>query len=239
MILHGRTEALAIEEGNILSQLEERRKQEEILWKQKSRVQWLKEGEKYTKFFHKSLIQRRQHNRILSLKDANGNQIYQHTKMEALLVNHFKDMLRKPNFGREEVIHRITHQIPSKVSREHNLALLREITLEEVEEVVKNLPKNKALGPDGFTAEFYQATWDFMGKEIGEMVEESRRTRNVYPALNSKLISPILKQANTYTPAGFRPIELCNVIYKILSTIMVNHLKPILLNIISLNKQYL
>ena len=42
MILNGRTEALTLEEGNLLSKLEERRKQEEILWKQKSRVEWLK-----------------------------------------------------------------------------------------------------------------------------------------------------------------------------------------------------
>lgn len=30
------------EEGLVLNKLEQRRKQEEILWKQKSRIQWLK-----------------------------------------------------------------------------------------------------------------------------------------------------------------------------------------------------
>lgn len=65
------------------------------------------------------------------------------------------------------------------------------------------------------------------------MVEESRHTRNVYLALNLMLINLIPKQSQTDTPSGFHPIALCNVIYKILSTIMVNRLKPILLNIIS------
>ena len=73
MILNGRTEALIIEEGNTLSQLEERRKKEEILWKQKSRIQWLKEGERNTSFFHKKMIQQREHKIIFSLKDQNGN----------------------------------------------------------------------------------------------------------------------------------------------------------------------
>jgi len=47
--------------------------------------------------------------------------------------------------------------------------------LEEVEEIVEGMKKNKAHGPDGFTTEFYQASWRFLGQEILEVVEESRR----------------------------------------------------------------
>ena len=73
----GRSEDLAEEEGSIIIQLEERQKQEEILWKQKSQVQWLKEGEKNSKFFHKAMMNHRQHNRIFSLKDSQGNRVLQ------------------------------------------------------------------------------------------------------------------------------------------------------------------
>jgi len=38
IILEGRSQALAEEEGRVITQLEERRKQEELLWKQKSRI---------------------------------------------------------------------------------------------------------------------------------------------------------------------------------------------------------
>eukprot|EP00253_Pinus_taeda_P023556 PITA_23556 len=60
---------------------------------------------------------------------------------------------------RTEAIGRISKEIPKMVTRDQNLALMRAATLEEVEEVVKGLKRNKAIGPDGFTAEFYQASW--------------------------------------------------------------------------------
>jgi hypothetical protein len=44
------------EENELKIKLEERHKQEEILWRHKSRVQWLNEGEKNTKLFHHYMI---------------------------------------------------------------------------------------------------------------------------------------------------------------------------------------
>ena len=96
-----------------------------------------------------------------------------------------------------------------------------------------NMPRNKAPGPDGFTIEFFKASWSFMSQDILEVVEESRRNQTVYPTLNATFLTLIPKQENSNTLVGFRPISLCNVIYKILSTIMVNRLKPLLPRLIA------
>ena len=47
----------------------------------------MKEGEKNTKFFHKAMLNHRQHNRIFSLRDSQGNRILQQKEMEKLLVD--------------------------------------------------------------------------------------------------------------------------------------------------------
>lgn len=70
---------------------------------------------------------------------------------------------------------------------------MRAATLDEVEEIVSGMQKNKSPGPDGFTAEFYQATWKFMEQDILEAVEESSRNQKVCPCLNSTFIALILK----------------------------------------------
>lgn len=51
--------------------------------------------------------------------------------------------------------------------------LEKEITLAEVNEVVKNLPKNKCAGPDGFSAEYYKKFWDILAPMFLRMINHS------------------------------------------------------------------
>ena len=48
-----------------------------------------------------------------------------------------------------------TYIVP-KLKQEEKENLNRHITSKEIELVIKNLPKNKSPGPDGFPGEFYQ-----------------------------------------------------------------------------------
>lgn len=56
-----------IEENIVLLNL-----QEEIMWKQRSRIQWLNEGDNNTKFFHQKANRRRNKNRITQLSREDG-----------------------------------------------------------------------------------------------------------------------------------------------------------------------
>ena len=57
------------EEADLNAKIEEMEIQEDILWRQKSRSKWIKEGERNTSFFHHSITQRRMQNTILSLRN--------------------------------------------------------------------------------------------------------------------------------------------------------------------------
>jgi len=49
--------------------------------------------------------------------------------------------------------------------------------MEEVQEVVKFLEKDKAPGPNDFTVLFFQETYPILGKDILEVVEESQLSK--------------------------------------------------------------
>jgi len=87
---------------------EGRCQQEEILWHQKSQIRWIKEGERNTKFFHRTTIARRAHNKILKIKDQDGIEQESHKEIENTLVSQFHGISQEPNKDRSEAIQRIT-----------------------------------------------------------------------------------------------------------------------------------
>jgi hypothetical protein len=90
------------------------------------------------------------------------------------------------------------------------------------------MPNGKALGPDGFTVDFFKACWDVVKYDIYGIVEDSSHSASILKALNSTLITLIPKENEVRTPDKFRPITLCNVVYKIISKVIANRLKPLL-----------
>ena len=68
----GYTTNLKMEEFILCSKIEERERKEEIRWRQNSKNQWLKEGERKTKLFQHSVIQNMMQKKIFSIKNSRG-----------------------------------------------------------------------------------------------------------------------------------------------------------------------
>jgi len=64
-------------------------------------------------------------------------------------------------------------------------------------------------------------------------VEDSRLNKTILKVLNTSFISLIPKQDIAQTPDKYRPISLCNVVYKIISKVVANRLKPPLPTLVS------
>ncbi|PON63356.1 Endonuclease/exonuclease/phosphatase [Parasponia andersonii] len=60
------------ENQNLEKKLEDLLNKEEVYWRQRSKVEWLKSGDQNTSYFHKKASNRRKKNQIRRLKDSNG-----------------------------------------------------------------------------------------------------------------------------------------------------------------------
>lgn len=68
---------------------------EEILWRQKSRALWLKEGEKCTKFFYIVADSHRQSNAI-EILHSNNQVLSSLFEIEDCIVHYYENLLIKP-----------------------------------------------------------------------------------------------------------------------------------------------
>ena len=82
--------------------------------------------------------------------------------MEQELVSYYSDLLSKQEGERLRDHTNITQHIPRLVTPEHNAMLMQPIDREQVEQVVIQMEKGKAPGPNGFTVDFFQQYWDLV-----------------------------------------------------------------------------
>lgn len=86
----------------------------------------------------------------------------------------------------------------------------------------------KALGPDGMAPIFFQNYWDVVGKDVASAVLTALNSGKFPDAINHTFITLIPKKKKPELVADYRPINLSNVIYKLISKVLANRLKAIL-----------
>ncbi|XP_058783870.1 uncharacterized protein LOC131658613 [Vicia villosa] len=103
----------------------------------------------------------------------------------------------------------------------------------EVKAAVFQMHPNKAHGPDGLPAVFFQRFWNIVGGEVTNSALSILNNGQDTTLINSTFIALIPKIKHPRLPQDFRPISLCNVVMKVVTKVIANRIKELLPEIIS------
>lgn len=113
----------------IVQQLDELWSREEIHWHQRSRVRWLQFGDKNSRFFHLSTIQRRKRNVVTKIKNSDGIWLEDRKEVITGFGEYFQNLFSSDG---ERDCTSVLDCLEVKVTDDMNSDLLHPISLEEV-----------------------------------------------------------------------------------------------------------
>jgi len=113
--------------------------------------------------------------------------------------------------------------------------LIRPFTLKETMMALFQMNPEKAPGPDGFNASFYQRNWDILGMSIYEAVS-SFISGKLLKEVNHTFLTLVPKVFDSFNLVDFRPISCCNVLCKLISKLLSNRLQAVITELIFPNQ---
>jgi hypothetical protein len=203
---------------------------EETMVRQRSRIEWLKEGDRNTSFFHARASACRRTNTIKALFCEDGTKCDRIHEIKGMAEDFYENLFTSEPCDAIDVV---LESVCGKVTAEMKDELCKPYTNEEIKEALLQMGPTKAPCPDGFPALFYQTHCELFQKEICSAVRGFLNGDAIPKGLCDSVIVLIPKVLHPIHLKNFRPISLCNVLYKIASKVLANRLKIILPLIIS------
>ncbi|XP_071678431.1 uncharacterized protein [Lolium perenne] len=155
------------QELKVVERIVELQHREEVMWRQRSRIQWLAEGDRNTRFFHLRASKRKKRNKIARLKRTDGSFTEDQLELGHMAKDFYKSLYTSEGTsGMEEVL----NVVPVTVTAAMNEQLLAAYGDEEIKQALFQMFPLKAPGPDGFPAQFFQKHWDVCGGEVTRAV---------------------------------------------------------------------
>jgi hypothetical protein len=183
-----------------------------------------------TKFFHTSTIIKRRRNAIDFLRLPSRVWSSERQEISKCFTSNFQSVF---NSSRPNLDEDLLSLFDNCISPEENASICEIPTEQKIFMALSEMGYTKALGSDGFTALFYKKYWHIVKDEVLSSVWDFFGKNNLLKEQNHMFIALAPKKLGASSVRQFRPISLCNVIYKIISKILANRFKGLLHHFIS------
>lgn len=153
-----------------------------------------------------------------------------HASKESILFETFRDHMGKSNPPHMKFD--LSKMLRASVDFD---SLTTPFTHEEIDAVVKEMPPDRAPGPDGFNGAFLKACWPIIKPDFYRLCEDFHDGNLNLESLNYGYVTLIPKNNAPETVIDYRPITLLNCCLKLITKILANRLQKIILKIVHRN----
>ena len=199
------------------------------MFRQKSRESWLHLGDRNSKFFHSIVKVKTARNHISSLISDNGSPISNHQELKDMASEFYKKLFNHTGYW-----NLFPKLVPKRrLTAEAATWMERDVNAKEIQKAVFDIHPEKAPGPDGYNALFFQKNWKVVGEEVTQAVQSFFETGKLLKAINHTFVTLMPKIPSASSLTDYRPISCCNVLYKIITKVLSNRLKTVIGKLVS------
>ena len=200
----------------------------------RSRVKWLTDGEKPSKYFCMLENHRYIEKTIKHLKNEKNENIYEQDNILKEIHKFYSNLFnKKENKYAKDFFKKISPNSYNRLSKLESDALEGKLTEDEISQSLQNMKHNKSPGIDGFPSEFYKVFWRKLKFFVLRTLNESYNIGQLPVTMRHSIISCLPKgdKPREYLK-NWRPISLLSVAYKIGSAAIANRLNKVLTHLI-------
>lgn len=202
-------------------------RQSGIKWAQRARLQWIKDDDKNTRFFHAISRIRKHSNFISQISNPDGNVLQDPSDIEHAFLLFYQNLWNGASDTFPNIADALHFDLPQLADSDCS-QLICDVTIEEVYSTLPDLPPGKSPGHDGFNVEFYRTFWPIIGDHLFAVINYFFQNSFMPLSWGKTFIVLIPKKHNPVLVFDFRPISLCNVCFKFISKILANRLKKVI-----------
>lgn len=114
------------------------------------------------------------------------------------------------------------------ITQQENYALTGIPMPEDIWNIVIFLNPWQARSLDGFNDQFSKSSWAVIGQDVAQLGQTFFKEEVNLEALNKTIVAPLPECISAEDVTDFRPISLCNEVYKIIAKLLVARLKIVL-----------
>lgn len=202
----------------------------------------MKLGDRNTRFFHVAVAtMKASRQRIGYLRREDGTTIADQLEIQHAFLNHFHKIFKPLEVGdlnsnAYPSNFQLLSAITCKIIDDQRTKLDSPFMEIEIRDAIFAIGGLKVPGPDGMITAFYRKHWDIVGALVTLSVLSFLNTGQMLKEVNQSYIAQIPKTKAPQTVNDYRPISLCNIVYKVISKVLANRIRMVLLDLIDLSQ---